>query len=308
VKFEIKSIIFILFFGLVVSTLKDQNIDPIIKGKFFRQNLAIRNFFISKSFNIYTCFNENQNYLFDKLMKQGYVNTFFDDFNYFDTKKWRIGQPWGSFIPNITHQYYGQNTVYTANGCLYLIGKHEPKAFKVADSVINIPYNVGLINSDISFKQKFGFFEIRCKMPNGAATWPAFWLTGATRWPPEIDIFENYGLKNGKKIHTQSTTVHWGKDNHSSRGFWSVGKKYAKSNDTLFHTYACEWTPDNIKFFTDGKLIRWIKLSKKMKYWLNEEMVIIINNGFHDKYLSYLPSNFENNALIVDWIRVYKKY
>jgi hypothetical protein len=40
---------------------------------------------------------------------------------------------------------------------------------------------------------------------------------------------------------------------------------------------------------------------------MDDEMVIIINNGFEAKYLKYLPENFKGNAFVVDWVRAYKK-
>jgi Beta-glucanase/Beta-glucan synthetase len=50
------------------------------------------------------------------------------------------------------------------------------------------------------FKQQYGYFEIRSKMPNSTGTWPAFWLTGTQSWPPEIDIYEWYGGKTKKVL------------------------------------------------------------------------------------------------------------
>jgi len=51
------------------------------------------------------------------------------------------------------------------------------------------------------FKQKFGYFECRARLPKGPGTWPAFWLMGSknlkrTKEPrvnPEVDVFEHYG-------------------------------------------------------------------------------------------------------------------
>jgi hypothetical protein len=40
---------------------------------------------------------------------------------------------------------------------------------------------------------------------------------------------------------------------------------------------------------------------------MDDEMVIILNNGFEAKYLKYLPNDFKENAFVIDWVRVYKK-
>jgi len=284
-----------------------QHDSAIIRGKFFRQNLPLRNALIQTNFKLHQLFNPHFSTYFEDIIKQGYQLTFFDDFDTFNTNQWRKGQPWGAFHAGFTHQYYDDKFVEVKNGYLYLMGAKEEKVFMHNDTALSIPYGVGLINSDISFKQQYGFFEIRCKMPEGPATWPAFWLTGSTRWPPEIDIFENYGGKTGATIHRQTFTVHWGVNGRKSRGFLSKALRYSDKQDTFFHTYACEWTPTFIKFYTDGFLSNCIKVNKKLRHYLDDEMVVILNNAFEPKYLPFLASNFKSNAFVVDWIRVYKK-
>lgn len=54
-------------------------------------------------------------------------------------------------------------------------------------------------NSDgpnaVGFVQKYGYFEMRAKLPPGPGTWPAFWLIGVNkqRSSAEIDVMEQYG-------------------------------------------------------------------------------------------------------------------
>ena len=80
-----------------------------------------------------------------------------------------------------------------------------------------------------------------------------------------------------------------------------------KDTDTSFHVYACQWTPNAIKFYTDGILTRKQRVNKRLRLWMYDEMVIILNNGFEAKYLKYLPNDFKENAFVIDWVRVYKK-
>jgi len=45
------------------------------------------------------------------------------------------------------------------------------------------------------FAQKYGYFEMRAKLPGGKGVWPAFWLIGAdkSKQSSEIDVLEYYG-------------------------------------------------------------------------------------------------------------------
>lgn len=237
-----------------------------------------------------------------------YTLVFEDNFDSLNTKKWRLGQAWGEFHPGYPHQYYAKEMISTKDGYLHLRGQYAPKTFRSGDSNIVIPLAVGLINSDISFKQKFGYFEIRSKNPSGPATWPAFWLTGANKWPPEIDIFEMYGKADGKNIHNQYATIHYGQTDTKSRGYLTRKIKLPDDTDSSFHVYACEWTSDYIRFYTDGRAVAHFRMNKRLQDWMNDEMVVIINNSFEPEFTG-MNQGIESlsNDFIIDYIRVYKR-
>ena len=77
-----------------------------------------------------------------------------------------------------------------------------------------LSYVSGLITSEKSFLQRYGYFEARVRMPVGKGLWPAFWLRPRFRVlgdpklpqpPAEIDVFENIGKR--EELHL---TVHYG--------------------------------------------------------------------------------------------------
>jgi beta-glucanase (GH16 family) len=275
-----------------------------IKLFYFKNHLSVRNGLIKTGYALNKPkTKENDTTPF----KPGWTLTFSDEFDTLDTHKWRKGQPWGEYHGAYLHQYYSNNEIKTSNGYLYLGGSYSPKTYVKEDTTFTIPFAVGLINSDVSFSQKYGYFEIRSMNPTGAATWPAFWLTGAHRWPPEIDIFEMYGKKDKGTIHNQYATIHFGKDGKRSRGYLSKKINLPNNTDSVFHVYACEWDPKFIKFFTDGKLVNYIRVNKRLRKWLDDEMVIIINNSFDHHYLDYIHDEFQSNQLVVDYVRVYKR-
>ena len=278
-----------------------------VKAMFFQRYFHLSNIGYSlnflltnKIFKSYKNFNPSSD-------KKGWQLTFSDNFDSINTQKWRLGQPWGYFHENSLHEYYSVSQVKAENGFLNLSASKNPKTFKVKDSSIVIPYAVGLINSDISFSQKYGYFEIRCKNPKGPATWASFWLTGATRWPPEIDIFEMFGKRGKGSVHRQISSIHYGVVSTKSRGTLIRKTKLTTDTDTLFHVYGCKWTLHNITFYTDGVKVKKQRINKRLRKYMDDQMVIIISNGLQAEYLKYLPTNFSKNEFIIDWVRVYKK-
>jgi len=294
------------YIGFAQDSLPHLNRNP-VKAMFFQRYLKVNNWMLfliygasNKVFHQYKTF-------ISPIQKKGWELTFTDNFDSIDKMKWRLGQPWGYYHDASLHQHHSLKQVWCDSGYLHLGGAFEPQAFIHRDSNIVIPYGIGLINSDISFMQKYGFFEIRCKNPEGPATWPAFWLTGAHRWPPEIDIFEMYGKKTGTRIHKQISSIHYGVSETKSRGTLVRQIRLTKDTDKEFHVYACKWSPYFIKFYTDGILVKKQRINKHLRKFLNDEMVIIINNGFEAKYLKYLPKDFKGNVFMIDWVRAYKK-
>lgn len=251
--------------------------------------------------------------IFKKKAPTVWIPTFEDDFDTLDLTKWHIGY---KDRPNLfsDHQqyldhktvpkeYYGAEAITVSNSILKLHITYEPKTFKVRDwngyvrneVEVTITYAAGVLVS--YFTQRFGFFEARCKMPSGGGHWPAFWLSGATEWPPEIDIFEVYTTKG---LTSFESNYHWGAYGECF-GHQSDVKTHKMKVDLSadFHIYGCEWDSCYIKWFFDGKLIRTAR--RKVNHVL-ERMHIIISMGIHEtKDLTI------KNPMEVDYIRVYKK-
>ena len=126
------------------------------------------------------------------------------------------------------------------------------------------------------------YIETRCRMPAAAHAWPAFWLnpgeqfpaprgakarTGTLAWPPEIDIFDQFGFKGvppGRALVSAMPTG--GNDaayGHPHDIFkdpdWG-DKWYYQPKDDLtagFHVYALDWRTDNtLRFVLDGHVYR----------------------------------------------------
>lgn len=102
---------------------------------------------------------------------------------------------------------------------------------------------------------KYGYIEVKAKLPTGRGTWPAIWMLAEKNkyggWPKngEIDIMEHVGYDPGK-VHG---TVHTEAFNHTI-GTQKGGFTMVPNFDTEFHLYAINWTQEKIDFYIDEEL------------------------------------------------------
>ena len=114
-------------------------------------------------------------------------------------------------------------------------------------------YSSGLITTQYSFSQTYGYFEVRAQMPAGQGTWPAFWLLPVDKsWPPEIDALEAFGDRNPVNNEGGRTLIHYA--SHVPPDNKICGDWYDTKTDITagFHTYGVDWEPTGITFYFDG--------------------------------------------------------
>ena len=168
----------------------------------------------------------------------------------------------------------------------------------------------GRVYAKVKEGWKYGYIEASIKLPKGKGTWPAFWMMPVNfrSWPAdgEIDIMEEVGyhpdyvsssLHANAHVHSNNTQV--------------THEMYCKGAEGEFHTYAIEWTAQNITTFVDGK--------KQLSYdnrglgrddWPYDDPFYVIFNlawggdwgGQQGVDESALPVTME-----VDYIRVFQK-
>jgi beta-glucanase (GH16 family) len=184
----------------------------------------------------------------------GYKRVFDDEFGSFN------GTPTGNSGWMTRYNYNGPRarTLPPDEAQFYSDSSVGENPFSLSDGVLditaapgsnpqNLPYNSGVITTYQSFWMRYGYFEMRAKLPRGRGLWPAFWLVNENMtWPPEIDAVEMLGHDptriylsthykvNGKHVsHTEAFTV--------------------ADTSADFHTYAVDWGPLNIVYYFDGK-------------------------------------------------------
>lgn len=255
------------------------------------------------------------------LSKPGWKLTFEDDFTTgaINKSKWRTGSPWWpnsySPPPPDPHQWYDPACLSFGASTVKLAAKKQsawidPASGKLQFTpapagVPEIPYAVGWLEWQPAHKQRRGYFEIRCKIPNTPDMWPAFWLYGKD--PEEIDIFEFYTRKRTREFNSSH---HWGPDKPNKLTETRTHKVCRPA--TRFRIYACEWSSTDIRWYVDNRLVR---IATKGIPEFEGPMTLIVNaavdgrapdgNPLHhqqDPASSTYPNYFE-----VDYVRAYSR-
>ena len=237
---------------------------------------------------------------------------FSDEFNgtSLDMKKWNYEVHEKGWVNNELQEYVaGTDNTYLENGHLVI------KANKDGDRITS-----GRINTQSKFNFKYGRVEARIKFPEGKGLLPAFWMMPQDeslygQWPKcgEIDIAEVLG-DNTKKLYS---TIHFGEENGSQVEKQGALELKEGSLSDSYHVIACEWQPDSIKMYMDGKLVAqmydWFTRDPNSGEYtfpapFDQPFYIIFNlavggnwPGNPDETLDYDKAKLE-----VDYVRVYQ--
>lgn len=172
-------------------------------------------------------------------------------------------------------------------------------------------YSTGSVRSVGRFEQRYGRFEIRCRMPTQPGWWVAFWLMsggvghvdGSGADGTEIDIMEGFGWTD--RINH---ALHWdgyGEEHRSEARVFSV-----QGIRRGFHTFALEWTEKEYVFFVDSaetwrnsaggvsKVPEYVKITAE----LSTESRVIGPGWQNDPERAVFPDSF-----FVDYVRVYRR-
>ena len=198
-------------------------------------------------------------------------------------------------------QYYTQreDNVIVEDGLLKIIARKE--------SYEGSSYTSSRLKSQGKYSFTYGKVEVRAKLPASAGTWPAIWMLGANfssvGWPAcgEIDIMEQKGWEKGKI----SSSLH----NLSSSGNTeNVAKTDVPNSTSEFHVYAMNWTAEKIEFSVDGDVFySYGPATKNNQNWpYTASQFIILNVAMGGDLGGDIPSDFIENKMEIDYVRVYR--
>jgi len=157
-------------------------------------------------------------------------------------------------------------------GTLSIVANRTPPALK--DALFGNEYVSGILTTQQSFSQKYGYFEIRSKIPLGVGVWPAFWmLANDGGWPPEIDALEGRGQRPGDVV----MTTHW---RLPTGVVERCGFDFSVANAWIdFHDYGVLWERDRLVYFIDRKAVSDIKVPASF----DDPMYMIVNLAMGSK-------------------------
>jgi Glycosyl hydrolases family 16 len=156
--------------------------------------------------------------------------------------------------------YEGQGSVplgldpfRVGDGILSIVASRTPAELKPL--LFNAEYVSGMLTTERSFSQRYGYFEIRAKIPLGVGVWPAFWLLANDGgWPPEIDVVEGRGQRPGDVV----MTTHW--RSPTTGVVEHCGFDLSVPNAWMdFHNYGVLWERDRVVYFIDRRPVSEIK-------------------------------------------------
>jgi beta-glucanase (GH16 family) len=147
-------------------------------------------------------------------------------------------------------EWYRPSGAVVSGGTLHLVATQKPtRGTDSTGAPKTYPYTSGMVTTKKSFAFTYGYVQVVAQIPATDGTWPALWLLPKTvKWPPEIDIMENFGVPNAI-----ATTYHWGttKQPHQAARTLTTSTSLAGG----YHTYGLLWEPGSITWYFDGKVV-----------------------------------------------------
>lgn len=178
---------------------------------------------------------------------------------------------------------------------------------------------------------RYGYFEIRCKLPQHKGTFPAFWLhsqnTGISDpYYEEIDIFEHTRnllksypywpgyvpppIRDSARVFT--TGIYHNLTGASpcfytesfARNFPLVPN--TSSDLSNWHTFSCEWMPDYVYWYFDGDLVNsYFDKNHIPRHSMTLKTDYAID-GYAIDHSTHLPIWFDSAEMDIEYIYVYQ--
>lgn len=149
-------------------------------------------------------------------------------------------------------QCYTSQNVAIEDGMLVLTGRREAVTCPNGDTR---SVSSGKVSTEGLAHWRYGWFEVRARVPEGQGLWPAIWLSPEEsvygRWPAsgEIDVME----VRGQQSDTARVNLHYlGSDGRRAQWPHDVETAPGRGFADTFHVFGVRWEPERITWFVDG--------------------------------------------------------
>ncbi len=228
--------------------------------------------------------------------------TFGDDFthglNRFDGRSSPTGGTWrtrmaqgegtamgandGQSFVDRAYRGLGLDPFSSADGVLRIEGRWWPQH---RQALGGREFASGVITTEGSFAQQYGFFEARMRLSDWPGGFPAFWLLPSDHaWPPEIDVMEQIGGRAGE--------------------VFQMGHIQPGIDTTQWHVYGIEWTADRIAWFVDGAMTRVV-----YDHHQHRPMYLLLNHALGGSWAGEIQKPAAAGDTVggieIDWVRAY---
>ncbi len=277
--------------------------------------------------------------LFAGPSSDGYQLVWYDEFEgtSLDSTKWRTDQTRMSNTDELFQTYASYvQTVSEGNLQMNAIVNpwYDPESEKSFEQHEFL--TTGSITTENRMSYRYGYLEIRAKIPFKKGCWPGFWIRSHnatekqvnSNFEIELDVFEVFGSTdtlasnlhqqgyNGKSYQTNASKI-----NAAER------HKFANPEDLSneYHLYGFEWTPDKMAVYIDGELnCEWDLNEYALasyglapdKSGFDTTMNVLFNNHLFTASSDYKTSddniieNYRDNLpseYNIDYVRLYQK-
>ncbi|WP_156944260.1 Ig-like domain-containing protein [Bradyrhizobium sp. Ec3.3] len=266
------------------------------------ENTAIQNF-TSANINIVTA-------------PTGLIQTFGDDFNSLSAGQdphltWKTNYAWSGAA---SYSLSGEQEVYVDPSFTGLPGTQASSPlglnpFSIQDGhlvitaapipsndaayVGNHVFSSGVITTENSFVQTYGYFEMKASLPGTQGAWPAFWMLPINTHglSTELDALEALGKDPDQ--------AHWGflSSTTPNQGYWANTANLSAGD----HIFGVEWTPYTLTYFVDGVELGQVATPSDM----NTAMYMIANLAMGGSW----AGNADPSAtaqMSIDYIKAYQ--
>ena len=208
-----------------------------------------------------------------------------------DDGKWNSEYPWTRLYNNELAGYSTDN-VSVRDGRLFITAND----YAVSYDGREMDFTGGVVTTHQKFEQAYGYFEIRCRVPEGRGLRPLISLISPNR-SPAIDIFEILGHEPDRVFFNSAAAV------TESTPSEQIASHKGVDFSRTFHTVGVKWTPEEVSYYIDGRaLAQSIERVPREPMYLAASFAVGGDRPGPPSGWTPFPADFE-----IDYVRVFKR-